>query len=216
MEKGNENFKLIWQTLSGINVNEHVETKKGADGRILSYLSWAWAWGVLMEHFPDATYEVREWDGMPYLYDENLGYLVETSLTILGETRKMRLPVMNGANKAVKSKPYTYQTKYGEKQVEVATMFDVNTATMRCLVKNMALFGLGHYIYAGEDLPQSEQEERVRSEVEKSGLIQEATYRLKGCATREDLKGIYDEYPTLANSREFKAAINARAKEIGI
>jgi hypothetical protein len=28
---------------------------------------------------------------------------------------------------------------------------------MRCLVKAIAMFGLGHYIYAGEDLPRAEQ-----------------------------------------------------------
>ena len=27
---------------------------------------------------------------------------------------------------------------------------------MRCLVKCLAMFGLGHYIYAGEDLPSAE------------------------------------------------------------
>lgn len=32
-------------------------------------------------------------------------------------------------------------------------MFDINTAIMRCLVKNIAMFGLGLYIYSGEDLP---------------------------------------------------------------
>ena len=29
---------------------------------------------------------------------------------------------------------------------------------MRCLVKNLAMFGLGHYIYAGEDIPQGEKQ----------------------------------------------------------
>ena len=38
-------------------------------------------------------------------------------------------------------------------------MFDVNTAIMRCLVKNLSLFGLGLYIYEGEDLPQVYDEE---------------------------------------------------------
>ena len=33
-------------------------------------------------------------------------------------------------------------------------MFDVNKAIMRCLVKNLAMFGLGLYVYAGEDLPE--------------------------------------------------------------
>jgi hypothetical protein len=92
----------------------------------------------------------------------------------------MWLPVMDGANKAMKSQPYEYlaknklfkyakksqdgkyydkygneQTEYETKKVEAATMFDINKTIMRCLVKNLAMFGLGLYIYAGEDLPES-------------------------------------------------------------
>ena len=63
-------------------------------------------------------------------------------------------PVMDGANKAMKNKPYSYTTRYGEKSVEAATMFDINKTLMRCLVKNLAMFGMGIYIYAGEDLPE--------------------------------------------------------------
>ncbi len=37
-------------------------------------------------------------------------------------------------------------------------MFDINKALMRCLVKNLAMFGLGLYIYSGEDLPEIETE----------------------------------------------------------
>ena len=95
----------------------------------------------------------------------------------------MWLPVMDGANKAMKDKPYTYEVKeykngrwtgeYVEKKVEVATMFDINTAIMRCLTKNIAMFGLGLYIYAGEDLPE-ESEERKAKEEEKKVLEKQA------------------------------------------
>jgi len=137
--------------LNNINVNKHTEKKNG-----LTYLSWAWAWTELCTKYDDVSYIVREWNDLPYLFDNNLGYLVETSVSINGITHSMRLPVMNGANKSMKSEPYTYQTKFGEKSVDAATMFDINTAIMRCLVKNLAMFGLGLYIYAGEDLPESE------------------------------------------------------------
>ncbi len=63
------------------------------------------------------------------------------------------LPVMDNKNKAMKKQAYTYQTSYGEKTVEAATMFDINTAIMRCLVKNIALFGFAINVYKGEDLP---------------------------------------------------------------
>jgi NH3-dependent NAD+ synthetase len=63
---------------------------------------------------------------------------------------------MDGKNKSMKKVPYTYSTKYGDKTVEAATTFDINKTIMRCLVKNLAMFGLGIYIYAGEDLPETE------------------------------------------------------------
>lgn len=140
-----------FKTLNAINVNENTEKKNG-----LTYLSWAWAWAELKKVYPDATYQIRQFDGKPYLYDENLGYMVMTEMTVDGITHEMWLPVMDGANKAMKDKPYTVQTKYKEITVQPATMFDINTAIMRCLTKNIAMFGLGLYIYAGEDLPEEE------------------------------------------------------------
>lgn len=151
MEK-KELKKSVFETLNGIYVNEHTEKKNG-----LTYLSWPWAWATVKGLYPDTAYEVRHWDGKPFYYDEVLGYMVETTVTIEGESKTMWLPVMDSKNKAQKSHPYTYTVtfrgKTEEKSVEAATMFDINTAIMRCLVKNLAMFGLGLYIYAGEDLP---------------------------------------------------------------
>lgn len=141
-----------------LNVNEHTEKKNG-----LTYLSWAWAWTEILKTNPEAFYEIQMFDNKPYIYDDNLGYMVFTSVTIGDQTKYMQLPVMDGANKAQKNVAYTYKTKFnGDKRVEAATMFDINTAIMRCLTKNLALFGLGLYIYAGEDLPFSEiKEEKI-------------------------------------------------------
>ena len=135
------------------NVNDHTEEKNG-----LTYLSWAWAWQETLKICPTATYEIKHFadkDGVSrcYQYDPLLGYMVFTSVTIDGLTREMWLPVMDNSNKAMLDHPYTYSTKYGEKSVEAATMFDINKTIMRCLTKNLAMFGLGIYIYAGEDLP---------------------------------------------------------------
>ena len=149
--------KSTFDVLSSINCNEHTEKKNG-----LTYLSWAWAWGIVKKTYPSANYEVTTWLGKPYLYDEALGYLVQTTVSIDGEKISMQLPVMDGANKAQKAEKYTYKTKYGEKEVEAATMFDINTAIMRCLTKNLAMFGLGHYIYAGEDLPEIIDQQEAR------------------------------------------------------
>ncbi len=147
-------MESVFQRLSAINVNDRVEKKNG-----LTYLSWAWAWSETKRNCPDATYQIGE-----TTYDEVLGFMCYTSVTIEGETLSMWLPVMDGANKAMRKYPYTYKGNGWEngkkvlvdKNVEAATTFDINKTIMRCLVKNLAMFGLGIYIYAGEDLPEGE------------------------------------------------------------
>jgi len=144
--------KSVFESLNAINVNDKVEKKSN-----LTYLSWAWAWAEVKKVHPSATYTVLR-DPMtekPYFYDENLGYMVMTSVTISNETLEMWLPVMDGANQAMKKESYEYSTRYGVKSVDAATMFDINKTLMRCLTKNLAMFGLGLYIYAGEDLPEN-------------------------------------------------------------
>jgi len=152
---------MQFEELYKINVNENVEKKNG-----LSYLSWAWAWAEFKKVCPDATYTIRQFDnGLPYVHDANTGYMVFTSVTSGGITHDMWLPVMDGANKAMKNTAYTYDTKYKKNLVvDAATMFDINKTIMRCLVKNLAMFGLGLYIFAGEDLPEGEEQQEESKE----------------------------------------------------
>lgn len=158
-------IKEKFQELYSLNVNEYVEKKDK-----LSYLSWSYAWAEFKKIYPDATYEVKkDENGRCYFGDENIGYMVYTTVTAGGLTYEMWLPVMDGANKSMKLNAYTYtvanwqwddtqrkKVKVGdiEKTVEAISMFDINKTVMRCLVKNLAMFGLGLYIYAGEDLPE--------------------------------------------------------------
>ena len=149
----------VFDVLNGLNVNEHTEKKVTDGGRTtLTYLSWPWAWAEVKKRYPDAHYEVRKDSlGLPYFSDPRTGIMVYTTVTIDGVTHEMWLPVMDGGNRAMRFEPYTLMTKYGkEVQVAAATMFDVNKTIMRCLTKNLAMFGLGLYIYAGEDLPEEE------------------------------------------------------------
>lgn len=149
----------VFDELSGINVNGKTEKKK-AGSTELTYLSWTFAWEEVKKRYPEAHYEIVMHDGLPYVYDENTGYMVFTNVTIDGITHMMWLPVMDSNNRAMKSKPYQLTFKNGKTiEIESATMFDINKSIMRCLVKNLAMFGLGLYIYAGEDIPTQEKEE---------------------------------------------------------
>ena len=129
------NQEELFKKLYELDVNEKTEKKNG-----LTYLSWAWAWAEFKKACPDAVYEVvKQENGLPYFFDQATGYMVYTRVTACGITHEMWLPVMDYRNKAL--------------MVGQATMFEINKAIMRCLTKNLAMFGLGLYIYAGEDLP---------------------------------------------------------------
>jgi len=193
--------KTTWDILSNIDCSAHTEKKNN-----LTYLSWAWAWGITKKNFPSANYEITMWDNKPYLFDADLGYLIQTTVSIDGEKITMQLPVMDGSNKAQKNVEYTYQTKSGEKTVNAATMFDINTAIMRCLVKNLAMFGLGHYIYAGEDLPMD-----LKSVAEMDAIIEEIESlrpAASSAATSEELSKIWFANQTLQGEVKFKQMIN--------
>jgi hypothetical protein len=130
----------VFKTLSAINCNEHTEKKNG-----LTYLSWAWAWGILKEHYPDATYTIYEnAEGMNYHTDGRTCW-VKTGVTVQGIEHIEYLPVMDYRNASITA--------------ERVTSFDVNKAIQRSLTKAVARHGLGLYIYAGEDLPDAADEQ---------------------------------------------------------
>lgn len=230
-----------FKDLYAVNVNDNVEKKNG-----LTYLSWAWAWAEFMKRYPQAEYEIVKFDGLPYAYDPNTGYMVYTKVMVDGQTREMWLPVMDGANRAMKAEPYRYtvknpnfkwakldpktgkyvdkygnvQEEYIEKMCEAATMFDINKTIMRCLVKNLAMFGLGLYIYAGEDIPEEVQSTPSKGPVMPEKASKKDIEYISTNATENELKTIRDVYnaPSLEmltadQARKCIMAINKRKME---
>ena len=127
------NKKLtVFETLSAINVNDHTNEKGG-----LTYLPWSFAWGELQKAYPESSYEFLE----PVWYQDRTCE-VSVAVTVEGVTRSIPLPCMNYKNAAI---------------VEPNAR-DISDTRMRCLVKAIALHGLGLYIYGGEDLPGAEVE----------------------------------------------------------
>lgn len=164
-----------FEELLRLNVNDKIE-KKTNGNKELSYLSWSYAWAEAKKRFPDMSYTIwKDENHLPYVYDPNTGYMVFTSVTIDGITHEMWLPVMDSHNAAMKKEPYKVKTKYSEYDVAAADMFDINKTIMRCLVKNLAMFGLGLYIYAGEDLPEGEEE--PQRPVQQADPVEEAKAR---------------------------------------
>jgi len=133
-------MESVFKTLYATNVNEHIE-KKGA----FSYLSWPYAVAQLRLADPSASWEVKRFaDGLQYQKTE-LGVFVEVAVTSQGVTLSQIHPVLDNKNRPLLE----------------PSAFEINTSIQRCLVKAVALHGLGLYIYAGEDLPQAEPSNKV-------------------------------------------------------
>lgn len=145
----------VFETLNSINVNGHTEKKNG-----LTYLSWAWAWGEVKKAYPDATYTIYENAAGMFYHTDGRTAWVKTGVTIEGIEHIEYLPVMDFKNKSI--------------PLDQLTSFDVNKAIQRSLTKACARHGLGLYIYAGEDLPESEQtpvERPIKDEAVEMGLV---------------------------------------------
>ena len=160
----------IFETLNSINVGDHIEKKNG-----LSYLAWAWAWAEVKKKYPTATYTIYEnAAGWNYHTDGKTAW-VKTGVTIEGLEHIEYLPVMDMRNRSI--------------PLETLTSFDVNKAIQRSLTKACARHGLGLYIYAGEDLPESEKPTEKPADKPKAPTVSRQTMldKIYSVATRKEL-----------------------------
>ena len=151
-----EKRSICFDALYEMNLGDKVEKKDG-----LSYLTWSEAWKAFKEIYPSATFRVvpNPDTKLPYFVDPQIGIMVFTEVTADDMTQQCFLPVLNSSMKPMRLEAYNY-TVYDkqnkrqiEKTCEAASMFDINKTIMRCLVKNLALYGVGLKLYQGEDIP---------------------------------------------------------------
>lgn len=147
------NKKSVFETLNTINVSGKTEKKNG-----LTYLSWAYAWAEVKKLYPTAQYHVYERDTQQYgpvnYFTDGKTCWVKVGVTIEGMEHVEMLPVMNFKNQSI--------------QLDKVTSCDVNKAIQRAITKAIGRQGLGLYVYAGEDLPESaSQSQPVVKPVEK-------------------------------------------------
>lgn len=206
-----ETKKSVFEVLNAVNCNEHTEKKNG-----LTYLSWAWAWAEVKKRYPGATYTIYEnKDGLLYHTDGKTAW-VKTGVTIEGIELIEYLPVMNYKNESI--------------SLDRLTSFDVNKTVQRSLTKACARHGLGLYIYAGEDLPEGEDEKPA--EPKKTAPKKKAEpapapaptpaddkddfYLVKQliseCKTKEELLKLWEEWPEL--HEQIKPLFSAKRKEL--
>jgi hypothetical protein len=123
-----------------VNVDEFTEKKNG-----LTYLSWAGAWAEALKADPKVNFKVEMFDGTP-LMPVGGSFMVWVTVTMFDKPVTCMLPVLD----------------YRNKPISTPNSFDVNTSIMRCLVKAIAMHGLGLYIYTGMELSSDEPKEEKK------------------------------------------------------
>jgi len=174
-----------------LNVNEHTEKKNN-----LTYLSWAWAWAEALKADSAATFQVHTFDEKPYM-DVNGTAMVWVTVKMFGKPMTCMLPVMDYRNKCVTN----------------PDAFAINTSIMRCMTKALALHGLGLYIYAGEDVPESDGAQDAENDLASLELFVNGVYDfIDLCKDEADLKSFWkNNEPMLA---ELKAALPKKYEEV--
>ena len=228
-----EKRAIYFDALYSLDLRDKVEKYND-----LTYLSWANAWAEFKRCYPSATYRIikNPETNLPYFADPLIGIMVYTEVTVNGITHEMWLPVMNASNKSMKLEPYSYQVwdkfkkQYVEKTVEAATMFDINKTIMRCLVKNLAMFGLGLCIYAGEDFPENDSADMQQTDTPKKTMrkakaipqTQQAVDKYAGikaalnaCLTQQSLMSLYQQHKNeVDGNSEIKALFTERKLQL--
>jgi hypothetical protein len=173
-----------YKVLREIDVNKYTE-KKGQ----LTYLSWTWAVDQLLLQDPMAVWEFPE----PRVYNDTM--MVFCNVTALGKTMRMQLPVMDNRNAAIVNPDAR----------------KISDATMRCLAKCIACFGIGLYIFAGEDLPQVEFDatplvDKIKTATTMSELQEYFTASLSACGKNKEAQAV-----VIATKDSMKAKLGSKS-----
>ncbi|NCA39075.1 DUF1071 domain-containing protein [Streptococcus equi] len=192
------NFSDKFRELNSRDVSAHVEKKQN-----LNYLSWAYVQQELTKADPNYTERVIEFPYpdstnenffVPYL-KTNEGYMVCVELTVFGVTKREWLPVLDFRNKPV--------------TVGSATaIFDINKATKRCMVKCAAKFGLGNYLYLGEEAPDVSDELKELLDKEANEFIKIAEESDKGSQFEGQIKKLKNMNVDSLNKQDIKKTRN--------
>lgn len=215
--------------LASLNVNDKTESKNG-----LTYLSWSSAWMEFKKVYPTATYNIikNPQTGLPYFVDRTVGIMVFTEVDAEGLKYSMWLPVLDASNKAMRTEAYTYQVwnkttkQYENRKVEAATMFDINKTIMRCLTKNLSMYGLSLYLWSKDDMPESledntttdtiQPQPKATSRKRKTGgdrydVIRKA---INAAQSTTDLMTLYQQHPEVANNPQILALFTERKEQL--
>lgn len=219
-----EKKQSVFETLSKIDVSNHIDVIPMNKGFSPKYVSWSWAWNYIKAKYPDTptpkfetfpemvlkTHKqsfktkygtmykkiVDDWEitarHVPYL-TTTTGTMVTCTVEIEGQKYTESLYVMDNKNKAVIDPDQS----------------QINKTQKRCLVKTLAMAGLGLNLYAGEDLPMGDISEKDEKQAEAKKKTNTQQQQAKKPANKQHDNSLD------ANAERYKALVDEYAKVTG-
>lgn len=219
-----EKKQSVFETLSKIDVSNHIDVIPMNKGFSPKYVSWSWAWNYIKAKYPDTptpkfetfpemvlkTHKqsfktkygtmykkiVDDWEitarYVPYL-TTTTGTMVTCTVEIDGQKYTESLYVMDNKNKAVIDPDQS----------------QINKTQKRCLVKTLAMAGLGLNLYAGEDLPMGDISEKDEKQAEAKKKTNTQQQQAKKPANKQHDNSLD------ANAERYKALVDEYAKVTG-
>lgn len=182
--------KSVFDTLYEVDISDDVKEKNK-----FKYLPWSSAWAIVKKRFPTASYEVVLDEAHNIYHTDGKTCWVETNVTINGETLPEMLPILDFKNTPI--------------PLESVTSFSASKSIKRCLVKNLALFGLGLTLWNGEELSEDAKLSKIKKGGEISAKQAEIVAKCKELATsnerRDALYAIIENYNGNKNPKSIKS-----------
>lgn len=182
--------KSVFDTLYEVDISDDVKEKNK-----FKYLPWSSAWAIVKKRFPTASYEVVLDEAHNIYHTDGKTCWVETNVTINGETLPEMLPILDFKNMPI--------------PLESVTSFSASKSIKRCLVKNLALFGLGLTLWNGEELSEDAKLSKIKKGGEISAKQAEIVAKCKELATsnerRDALYAIIENYNGNKNLKSIKS-----------
>ena len=178
--------KSVFQTLEEVDITEHIKKKQS-----ILYLPWSKAWMIVKQKYPHARFEIHKTeDGCLYWNDGRTAW-VEVSMTIDGWTETEQLAVMDYKNQSI--------------PLEKLTSADVGKSIKRCLVKCLALFGLGLSLWTGEELSSAAKQKKEEDlDDMKANILSLIHDKMEAGVQREEIYKIIESIAKNKNPNSIK------------
>lgn len=219
-----EKKQSVFETLSKVDVSNHIDVIPMNKGFSPKYVSWSWAWNYIKTKYPDTP--TPKFETFPEMVLKTHKQSFKTKYGTLykkivddWEITARHVPYLTTTTGTmvtctveIEGQKYTeslYVMDNKNKAVIDPDQAQINKTQKRCLVKALAMAGLALNLYAGEDLPMGDisEKDEQQAQAKKSANSRQQQAKKSANKQHDDSLG--------ANVERYKVLVDEYAKVTG-